>query len=95
MENSMRSQNKKATSDASFLVRVLFRRNASFQGVIQWLETNKKRSFRSSLELITLMQEAMNDAGLPESDYTLRSWKIDQEGKENEPLEALSQSSLG
>jgi hypothetical protein len=95
MENSENNHNNIVARDTSFLVRVLFRRNASFQGVIQWLETNKKRSFRSSLELVTLMQEAMEDAGVPESDYALRSWSIEQNGKEGEPEEVVSQSSLG
>jgi hypothetical protein len=95
VRSQKRSQKNKVARDASFLVRVLFRRNASFQGIVQWLETNKKRNFRSSLELVTLMQEAMEDAGVPEKDYTLRSWSIVQDGKEGEPEEVLSQSSLG
>lgn len=67
----------KVSKDASFLVRIIFRKNASFQGEVHWLDTNKKRSFRSSLELVNLMLNAMEDAGMPESDYTIRSWKSD------------------
>jgi hypothetical protein len=38
------------------------------------MEGEKTKSFRSVLELISLMQEAMEASGSPEADYTLRSW---------------------
>lgn len=78
MENSNINHEKRSASDVSFLVRIIFRRNASFQGVVHRLDNNKKRSFRSSMELVALMQEAMSEIGVPETDYTLRSWKKDQ-----------------
>ena len=56
-------------------MRVLFRRNASWQGEVQWLEGEKTKSFRSVLELISLMQEAKEASGSPEADYTLRTWE--------------------
>jgi hypothetical protein len=65
---------KGSCKKAEFFVRVLFRRNASWQGEIQWLEGEKTKSFRSVLELISLMQEAMEATGSPEADYTVRSW---------------------
>jgi hypothetical protein len=66
---------KGPTKKAEFFVRVLFRRNASWQGEVQWLEGEKTKSFRSVLELISLMQEAMEASGSPEADYTLRTWE--------------------
>ena len=44
---------------ATFDLRVLFRRNASWQGNIVWLEKGAQRSFRSVLELITLLDTAL------------------------------------
>ena len=44
---------------ATFAVRILFRQNASWQGNITWLEGKKEQSFRSVLELILLMNTAL------------------------------------
>lgn len=59
---------------ADFLVKIMFRNNVNWQGEIHWLSTDKKRRFRSSLELLMLIQEAMDEGGTPQSDYTFRSW---------------------
>ena len=44
---------------ATFSVRVLFRQNASWQGSVIWLEGGLEQSFRSVLELILLMDNAL------------------------------------
>ncbi len=44
----------------SFLIRVQFCRNNTWQGTIQWLDEHKTRSFRSLLELIQLINEAVS-----------------------------------
>ena len=44
---------------ATFRVRILFRQNASWQGTITWLEGKQEQSFRSVLELILLMNTAL------------------------------------
>ena len=44
---------------ATFVVRILFRQNASWQGSITWLEGKQEQSFRSVLELILLMSTAL------------------------------------
>lgn len=46
---------------ATFEMRVLFRQHASWQGELQWLERNAQQSFRSVLELITLMDSALRE----------------------------------
>lgn len=45
---------------ATFVVRVLFRRNSSWQGTVTWKEKRQQVSFRSFLELLLLMQEAVS-----------------------------------
>ena len=47
---------------ATFAVRVLFRQNASWQGSVTWLEGKREQSFRSVLELVVLMDSALNSA---------------------------------
>ena len=44
---------------ATFGLRVLFRQNASWQGSISWMEGRQEESFRSVLELILLMDNAL------------------------------------
>ena len=45
---------------ATFAVRILFRQNASWQGSVTWLEGEREENFRSVLELILLMDSALN-----------------------------------
>ena len=45
----------------TFLVKVVFRQNASWQGVINWIDGRKEESFRSALELIFLMDSALEN----------------------------------
>lgn len=54
-------KNNKEVGLATFLIKVMFRQNASWQGTICWLETGKKENFRSVLELIMLMDSTLLD----------------------------------
>lgn len=49
------NQGKRAT----FVVQVQFQQNATWQGTIQWLDQKKVQNFRSTLEMIRLMDEAL------------------------------------
>ena len=44
---------------ATFTVKVLFRRGASWQGKLSWTEGNQEVSFRSALELVKLIDSAL------------------------------------
>ncbi len=44
---------------ATFVLRILFRQNTSWQGSLYWLEEKEEKSFRSVLELIFLMDSAL------------------------------------
>ena len=44
---------------ATFLIKILFRQNASWQGSIVWQEGGREQTFRSVLELIFLMDSAL------------------------------------
>ncbi|MFU0831662.1 MAG: Type II toxin-antitoxin system HicB family antitoxin [Oscillospiraceae bacterium] len=48
--------------NATFLVHIKFRQNASWQGSITWVEKEKTQNFRSALEMLKLMDEARQPA---------------------------------
>ncbi len=51
---------KESTGElATFKVRILFRQNASWQGTVSWLEGGCEETFRSALELIMLIDNAI------------------------------------
>lgn len=45
---------------ATFAIRILFRQNMSWQGSVTWLEGQQEQSFRSALELILLICNALS-----------------------------------
>lgn len=47
----------------TFVVRVLFRQNASWQGSVIWEETEREENFRSALELLLMMDGALKEIG--------------------------------
>lgn len=72
----------------NFLVRIQFRQHATWQGTIQWLEVNKTLSFRSMLEMVHLMEEAVERHTDLERQHHLRSWNKVQEDKQTASAEA-------
>lgn len=46
----------------TFRMRVLFRQNTSWQGLLTWVETSQEERFRSVLELATLIDSALTYA---------------------------------
>ncbi len=54
------TENVKGGALATFYLRVLFRQNSSWQGSVFWQEKGKGESFRSVLELLTLMDSALS-----------------------------------
>ena len=46
---------------ASFIVRVTSRQNATWQGSISWTERGVTQHFRSALELIKLIDSALDE----------------------------------
>ena len=47
---------------ATFRIRVLFRRRSDWQGSIMWLETRHEENFRSALELLSIVRQALGAA---------------------------------
>ena len=61
----------------SFIIRVQHRQNSSWQGRITWIEKNQTMYFRSVLELMKLMESALDSVSGPEDDEVLPSWPTD------------------
>lgn len=71
-----------AAGSPTFVIRVLFRQNATWQGSIQWLEGRQTRQFRSEYEMLKFMDEAMGLNAL-DVDKTQTSWET---GGKHEPV---------
>ena len=50
---------KKLTNNTTFIVEVKSTQHKTWQGVVSWVEENKKENFRSALELIKLLDSAI------------------------------------
>lgn len=46
-------------AEATFIIRVKYRQNSSWQGEITWVDGKKKEYFRSALELMKLLDSAL------------------------------------
>ncbi|NLC78547.1 MAG: hypothetical protein GX683_02310 [Ruminococcaceae bacterium] len=57
----MKEQTEQNSDKATFVVTVLYRQNATWQGTLKWLEGGREEKFRSALELIKLMDSAVED----------------------------------
>lgn len=51
----------KKVQSGTFVVHVEYYQNATWQGEVTWAEKNKKQKFRSTLELLKLMDSALTD----------------------------------
>jgi len=51
----------KGGSKCTFEISVKFKQNATWQGQILWAERNLKQNFRSVLEMLKLMDEAISE----------------------------------
>ena len=58
-EESLHSKNGEK---ATFTIQVQFRQNATWQGTIAWMENKKIQQFRSALEMIKLMDNALAES---------------------------------
>ena len=54
-------------SENSFLIKIKYRQNSSWQGTFQWIETGKIQNFKSCLELIRLMDIAVTSGDSADS----------------------------
>ena len=63
MSEVLRLDDKPTTGSTkgTFEISVKFTQNSTWQGEIHWVEKNQKQNFRSALEMLKLMDEALAD----------------------------------
>ena len=62
-----KSFEKTSGKKSTFIVQVQFRQNATWQGTITWTEKKKEQRFRSTLEMIKLMSDAVEEAEIDQA----------------------------
>ena len=79
---------KKARKKETFLVKILYRQNATWQGRVLWAEEGKTYSFRSALELLKLIDGALeeNQTDAPEENRD----HVEKGGSHMSPTDNLS-----
>ena len=60
---------------ATFNIQIQFEQNATWQGTIAWAEGDKLQRFRSELEMLKLMMEAVGDSQNNDFEDNLKTWK--------------------
>ena len=60
-ELSEADMERKRGEQDTFIVRIQYRQNATWQGHVTWVDENKTVPFRSALELIKLMDSTQNE----------------------------------
>jgi len=65
----------KSDSKATFTIKIKFQRNATWQGTISWAEGGKTQNFRSELEMLKLMMEAVSASETDDIKETINTWE--------------------
>ncbi|MEG0898860.1 MAG: hypothetical protein RSD67_08340 [Oscillospiraceae bacterium] len=50
---------KQIGEKGTFIIQVKYRQHSSWQGSVEWVETGEKKMFRSTMELIKMIDEAL------------------------------------
>ena len=56
------NQRDVGSTKGTFEISVKFTQNSTWQGEIHWVEKNQKQNFRSALEMLKLMDEALAES---------------------------------
>ena len=51
--------------DHTFVVRILDSTDSTFRGTVHWINTDRTESFRSTLELMNLLDSAVSAKAIP------------------------------
>ena len=54
-------KNGKCKDKGTFIVKILNEQNSTWQGSVTWVEEQKTQNFRSALELIKMIDEALDE----------------------------------
>ena len=61
-EKKVDNQRDVGSTKGTFEISVKFLQNSTWQGQIHWVEKNTRQNFRSALEMLKLMDEALAEA---------------------------------
>jgi len=67
----MSDEKKQGNRKETFLLQIKFQENSSWQGTMTWIEKKKDQRFRSTLEMIKLIDNALESS----SDKDDTKWK--------------------
>ena len=56
------NQRELGSTRGTFEISVKFMQNSTWQGQIHWVEKDQKQNFRSALEMLKLMDEALTES---------------------------------
>ncbi len=75
---------KKHGDIGTFIIRVQHRQHSSWQGMVTWVEENRTVPFRSALELIKMIDEAVSEGDEEDASQSLveKAEKREDEGSE-------------
>ncbi len=65
---SGQKSNGKRNNQGTFIVNIKFRENATWQGEVTWVDKKQKKCFRSALELMKMMDGALDEANSEDSE---------------------------
>jgi len=66
-------------TNSSFLVKIQYRQNTSWQGTIKWMDGKQTRHFRSCLEMIMLIAAALTSDKDESKKIEFHSWRENDE----------------
>ena len=79
MNPSMQEDEFRVPGGTNFLIRIQYGQYQTWQGTIQWLDGGKMSSFRSMLEMVHLMEDAIHIHRGNEVEGQFRNWKGKEE----------------
>lgn len=65
---------KKNDCKATFTIQIQFQQNSTWQGTINWAEGGKTQKFRSELEMMKLMMEAVSSEEAEDTKDVFNTW---------------------
>ena len=72
----MKKQKNQSTRSTNFLVSIYHQDHFSYQGLIHWIDTGEKIHFRSELELMNLIHNALPIV----QNQEIRNWNKQEQG---------------
>jgi len=68
------NQRESGKNKGTFEISVRYMQNSTWQGQILWVEENRKQNFRSALEMLKLMDEALSESLENPNDLKAINW---------------------